>query len=75
MNPHTKEPAPVSLTARQWLVLDNLNNHWKYFTNLDRAAANAAYCQCVKNGWIENGKITPCGIVALSSKRLYETQP
>ncbi len=75
MNPHTEELSRVLLTARQWLVLDNLNNNWKYFTNLDRAAANTAYCQCVTNGWIENGKITPDGIVALCSKRLYETQP
>ncbi len=53
------------MTAAQWLVLDNLKQHWPYHTNMDREQADQAYLWCVRNEYIRDGQLTDAGRVAL----------
>ena len=48
-----------------WIVLDNIKNHWSYWTNLNKEIADKAYLNCVRNEWIKDGKITEAGIIQL----------
>lgn len=55
------------LTAAQWLVLDNVKMGWHYRTNLDSDRADEAYLWCVRNEYIQDGKIAAAGLGVLAA--------
>lgn len=55
----------TTITAAQWLVLDNLAHGWHYWCNLDRAMADDAYLWAVRNEFVRDGAITNAGLGAL----------
>lgn len=62
----------TTLTAAQWLVLDNLKRGWDYRLNLFWDQADAAYLWCVRNEYVRDGKITPAGLSALAANSWSE---
>ena len=63
------------MTAAQWLVLDNLQHDWDYWTNLDKTVADEAYLWCIRNEFIKDGKITAGGFCALLTHKPKTTRP
>jgi hypothetical protein len=61
---------PGSITAAQWMVIDNVKQEWNYWTNLDRNLADVVYLQCVSEEYIKDGKITPVGEIVLLTNGL-----
>lgn len=56
------------ITCSQWLVLDNLRNHWPYNTNLHHDLAIPALEWAKECGYVsQHGVITDAGIGALIS--------
>lgn len=51
----------MTITASQWIVLDNAKNNWPLTSNLDAEKARAAVAFLEENGLIENGRITRKG--------------
>lgn len=60
----------LTLTAVQWLVLDNLSKGWAYHTNVSRDLADEAYLWCVRNEYIRHGLITDAGRGALAAAKV-----
>lgn len=57
----------MTVTASQWLVLDNLKQGWPYWTNLSRLFADEAYLWAVRNEYVRDGQLTDAGRGLLTS--------
>lgn len=55
----------MTITATQWLVLDNVKRGWVYHVNCIGEKADAAYLWLVSNELIRDGRITATGELAL----------
>lgn len=55
----------MTISATQWLVLDNVKQGWRYWTNCNRDKADVAYLWCINNELIRHGAITALGVLTL----------
>ncbi len=46
------------MTASQWIVLDNVKNHWPYGCNVNKNKAEEAYTWLKNNGYVREKDIT-----------------
>jgi hypothetical protein len=63
------------MTYIEWLVLDNLQQHWPHNMDMKQEHADAALSQCILKGWAKAGckenhahcqaEITDAGAMAL----------
>lgn len=55
----------MSLTASEWLVLDNIAMGWHFATNIDRRVAEEVHDRLTREKYLEKGRLTDKGRVAL----------